>query len=245
MTVLCHINLGRAAYDPTLAMQKRYVELVKSSPWERAYLLTVRHDPAVITLGRGADARHVLASPQQLARRGIEVRSVARGGDVAMHGPGQLVGYPILRLDLHGRDIHRYVRDLEGVLIRLLERLGIAGARIEGLNGVWVGREKIAAVGVAVGRWVTSHGFSLNVRRDLTDFELIVPCGLHGVHLTSVEGQLGHSVLIEPIQQALAECFAEVFGFAMPPESHHAPASPRMRRGWAGSPPVRAGRQVT
>ena len=155
----------------------------------------------------------VRADEEQLAREGIQVHQSSRGGNVTYHGPGQLVAYPILRLDLHGRDIHRYLRDLEEVLIRLLTRFGVEGRRSAGLTGVWVGDEKIAAIGVAVSRWVTYHGFALNVTPDLGHFGLIVPCGIRDKGVTSLARLLAQPVTVAEVKPPLVECVVEVFGF--------------------------------
>jgi lipoate-protein ligase B len=214
MTTLTYLDVGRAPYAPTLRLQERLVAEVKAADPERAYLVLVEHEPPVITLGRGADAAHVVASAARLRAEGIELHPSSRGGDVTYHGPGQLVGYPILRLDLHGRDVHRYLRDLEEVLIRLLARFGIEGGRVEGQTGVWVGCEKVAAIGVAIRRWVTYHGFALNVCPDLRHFDLIVPCGIRGKGVTSLEKLLGRPVPVAEVKAPLVECMLEVFGFA-------------------------------
>jgi lipoate-protein ligase B len=214
MAELEYLDIGRAAYGPTVLLQERLVEEVKSAPEERACLVLVEHDPPVITLGRGArQGDHITVSRERLAREGIEVHESSRGGDVTWHGPGQIVGYPILRLDLHGRDIHRYLRDLEEVLIRVLGRFGIEGRRSAGLTGVWVGDEKIAAIGVAVRRWVTYHGFALNVSPDLLHFGLIVPCGIRDKGVTSLARLLGRPVAVAETKPILVECMVEVFGF--------------------------------
>jgi lipoate-protein ligase B len=163
------LDLGRMAYQTALDLQMGRVEELKreaaASPDapEKAYLILVEHDPPVITLGRGADENNVILSPEELKSQGFQIHTVSRGGDVTYHGPGQLVGYPILRVDRHGRDVHRYLRDIEEVVIRLLARFGVEGTRKPGLTGVWVGEEKIAATGVALSRWVSYHGFPLNV----------------------------------------------------------------------------------
>jgi lipoate-protein ligase B len=214
MTTLECFDIGRAAYGPTVDLQKRLLADVKAAAEERAFLVLVEHDPPVITLGRstrGPD--NVLVPRDRLAREGIELHESSRGGDVTYHGPGQLVGYPILRLDLHGRDVHRYLRDLEEVLIRLLARFGVEGGRTEGLTGVWVGHYKIAAIGVAVSRWVTYHGFALNVEPNLSHFGLIVPCGIRDKGVTSLARVLGRPVTVAEVKRPLAECVAEVFGF--------------------------------
>jgi len=213
MPELIYLDIGRAAYEPTVRLQKRLVDEVKASEAERAYLVLVEHDPPVITLGRGARDTHIVASRERLAREGVQVHESSRGGDVTYHGPGQVVGYPVLRLDLHGRDVHRYLRDLEEVLIRLLARYGLEGRRSEGLTGVWVGQEKIAAIGVAVRRWVTYHGFALNVATNLSHFDLIVPCGIRGKGVTSLSRLLGRPVTVAETRPLVVECVAEVFGF--------------------------------
>jgi len=213
MAELVTLDVGRAAYGPTLRLQERLRREVHAAPEERAYLVFVEHDPPVITLGRGADAAHVVAPRERLAREGVEIHETQRGGDVTYHGPGQIVGYPILRLDLHGRDVHRYLRDLEETLIRLLARFGIQGERTRGMTGVWVGREKVAAIGVAISRWVTWHGFALNVDPDLAHFGLIVPCGLQGMGVTSLARLLGRPITVAEVKGPLVECLVEVFGF--------------------------------
>ena len=214
MAELLYMDLGRAAYEPTLHLQRQlWQEVASCSDRERAYLVLVEHDPPVITLGRSAVAEHVLASPLQLAAERIEVHQIERGGDVTYHGPGELVGYPIIRLDLHGRSVRRFLRDLEEVLIRVLRRLGIEGKRIDGLTGVWVGQEKVAAIGVTIRRWVSYHGFALNVSPHLEHFDLIVPCGLGEKRVTSIERIIGRHVSCDEVQPLLLECMVDVFGF--------------------------------
>ena len=213
MAELVTLDLGRAAYEPVLRLQERLCEEVKAAPQEWAYLILVEHDPPVITLGRGADAAHVTASRERLAREGVEVHESGRGGDVTYHGPGQLVAYPIIRLDLHGRDVHRYLRDLEEVLIRVLARFGVEGTRAEGMTGVWVGAEKVAAIGVAIRRWVTWHGVAINVDTNLDRFNLIVPCGIRGRRVTSLGRLLGRPITVAEVKPHLVECMVDVFGF--------------------------------
>ena len=213
MATLATLDVGRAAYEPTLQLQERLRDEVKAAAEEKAYLILVEHDPPVITLGRGASAAHVTASRERLAAEGIEVHESSRGGDVTYHGPGQLVGYPIMRLDLHGRDVRRYLRDLEEVLIRVLARFGLEGRRAEGMTGVWVGGEKVAAIGVAIRRWVTWHGVALNVCPNLDHFGLIVPCGIRGRGVTSLARLLGRPMTVAEAKPHLVECTVEVFGF--------------------------------
>jgi len=212
MTPLTVMDCGRAAYGPTLELQKKLLREVQSAADDRAYLLLVEHDPAVITLGRRAKAEHLLASRERLAEMGIELAEATRGGDITYHGPGQLVGYPILRLRPGQRPVHAYIRNLEEALIRLLARFGIEGRRIRGKTGVWVGEEKVAAIGVAVSRWTAYHGFALNVATDLSAFDLIVPCGIRGARVTSLEQLLGRAVAIEEVKVPLVECLAETLG---------------------------------
>jgi lipoyl(octanoyl) transferase len=147
----------------------------------------------------------------ELAWRGVEVRETGRGGDVTYHGPGQLVGYPIFDLNPDRRDLHRYVRDLEEALIRTLGSYGVTGERIRGLTGVWVGNEKVAAIGVRIARWVTSHGFALNVATDLSYFGLIVPCGIDDRGVTSLERLLGRPVGLDEVESRVVRAFADVF----------------------------------
>ena len=175
---------GRLGYAAALSLQE---ELVAARCRGGAdILILLEHEP-VVTLGRGARAEHLLQSPAELARRGVTLAECSRGGDVTWHGPGQLVGYPIVDLAARGRDLHRYLRDLEEVLIRTLAAFDVAAGRIPGKTGVWVGAAKIASVGVAVRRWVAWHGFALNVAPDLAGFDAIVPCGLHGVRMTALD----------------------------------------------------------
>jgi lipoyl(octanoyl) transferase len=203
-------SLGRIAYADALALQRALVE-ERREGGTGDLLLLVEH-PHVLTLGvRGDGGRsHVLASPDALAARGIDVFETGRGGDVTYHGPGQLVGYPIMDLRPDRCDVHRYVRDLEEVLIRTAKDFGVAAGRIEGLTGVWVGREKLAAIGVRISRWITSHGFALNVHPDLTCFDLIVPCGIRDHGVTSL-ARLAGEVDAGAVEARLLEHFCDVF----------------------------------
>jgi lipoyl(octanoyl) transferase len=177
-------------------------------------LLLVEHPP-VLTLGvRGDGGRsHILASAADLSTRGIEVFEAGRGGDITYHGPGQLVGYPILDLKPDRQDVHRYVRDLEEVLIRTVAAFGIQAGRVPGCTGVWVGDEKIAAIGVRIARWVTSHGFALNVSTDLDHFKLIVPCGIADKGVTSISRLAGRPVQLAEVERPLLAAFREVFEY--------------------------------
>jgi lipoyl(octanoyl) transferase len=204
-------RLGRVPYADALAIQRSLVEDRRAGRIGDTLLL-VEH-PHVLTLGvRGDGGRsHILASDEMLASRGIEVHETGRGGDITYHGPGQIVGYPIVDLNPDRRDVHRYVRDLETVLIRTAADYGIAAGRIEGLTGVWVGNEKLAAIGVRIARWITSHGFAFNVATDLAQFDLIVPCGIADRGVTSLGRLLGRPVDTAEVENRIIEHFANVF----------------------------------
>jgi lipoate-protein ligase B len=213
MTALVCQDLGRLAYGPAMEIQRERVRQVQEAPEGPAFLLLVEHDPPVITTGRRPSGQHLLATPQQLAREGIQVHATRRGGGITYHGPGQLVGYPIVRLSSIERSLRMYVHGLEDVLIRVLGRWGLSAGRAAGMTGVWVGDEKIAAIGVAVSRWVTYHGFALNVATDLSHFALIVPCGLAGKAVTSLSKCLGRQVSLDEVKPAVIDAVKEVFGF--------------------------------
>lgn len=207
----CH-DLGQMCYDEALAVQERLAAKLAADPAAAPQLLLVEHAPPVITMGRSAQGRHVLASAEQLSAAGVQVRQASRGGDVTWHGPGQIVAYPVVRLDPRVRGLRQYLRDLEEAVIRVLARFGIEGRRINGLTGVWVGEAKIAAIGVAVRKWVTYHGLALNVGPDLSGFELIVPCGLRGRAITSLSILLGRQVTLDEVKPLLAEELIAVLG---------------------------------
>jgi lipoyl(octanoyl) transferase len=205
-------RLGTIGYQDALNLQRQLVE-DRTQGRIPDQLLLLEH-PAVITLGVRTrnDRTHVLASPESLAAQGVGVFETGRGGDVTYHGPGQLVGYPIIDLNPDRRDVHRYVRDLEEVLIRTVAAFGISAARIEGLTGIWVGDEKLAAIGVRISRWVTSHGFALNVSTDLSQFGLIVPCGITDKGVTSMEQLLSRPIPMVEVEDVLVQEFSAVFG---------------------------------
>jgi lipoate-protein ligase B len=205
--------LGRVGYGEVLALQRRRASARMRGEVEDCLLL-VEHPP-VITLGRGAKRRHLLADEDLLRARGIAVWEVERGGDITFHGPGQLVGYPILDLTRHGKDLHRYMRSLEEVLIRTLQPYGIHGERSVGQTGVWVHGAKIASIGVHVTQWVSRHGLALNVSPDLGAFDLIVPCGLSAIRMTSMAALLKRQVPVQTVAESVAEQFALVFDCAM------------------------------
>src|SRR4051812_15263450 len=177
-------------------------------------LLLLQHPP-VNTLGvRRSSRTNVVATDQRLAELGIEIAETGRGGDVTYHGPGQVVGYPILDLNPDRRDVHRYVRDLEEVLMRTAADFGIDAGRVPGLTGVWVGNAKLAAIGVRIARWITSHGFALNVETNLDYFELIVPCGIADRGVTSLSRLLGRPVELAEVEQHIVNHFNNVFQFS-------------------------------
>jgi lipoyl(octanoyl) transferase len=210
-------HLGLMPYAEALALQRELVEQRKAD--RIGDTLLVDEHPHVITLGvRGDGGRsHIVATPQLLAAKTIDVLETGRGGDITYHGPGQLIGYPIVSLKPDRCDVHRYVRDLEEVLIRTAADYEIVAERIRGLTGVWVSpekkdrAEKLAAIGVRISRWVSSHGFALNVNTDLEYFNLIVPCGIADRGVTSLERILGRRVDLAEVAQRVSAHFAAVF----------------------------------
>jgi lipoyl(octanoyl) transferase len=203
-------RLGLVPYGDALALQRALVEDRRAGRVQDLLLL-VEHPP-VLTLGVKGDGgrSHILATPEALAARGIDVFESGRGGDITYHGPGQIVGYPIIDLNPDRRDVHRYVRDLEEVLIRTAGAMGIVTTRVPGLTGVWAGQDKLAAIGVRISRWVTSHGFALNVTTDLTHFDLIIPCGISDRGVTSL-ARLGATASRREVEDLIVGHFCEVF----------------------------------
>jgi lipoyl(octanoyl) transferase len=204
-------RLGVVGYQEALDLQADLVEQRRRG--EIPDLLLLLEHPPVITLGvRGDGGRaNIVATTSRLAEIGIEVFETGRGGDVTYHGPGQIVGYPIIDLKPDRCDVHRYVRDVEEVMIRVCAEWAIDAGRIKGLTGAWVGAEKIAAIGVRISRWVTSHGFALNVSTNLDHFALIVPCGICDRGVTSLERVIGSTVPAQVVEDALIRRFCEVF----------------------------------
>jgi len=204
-------RLGTIGYQAALDLQAQLVERRKQGLIPDQLLL-LEHPP-VITLGVRTrnDRSHVLESEAALAATGVGLFETGRGGDVTYHGPGQLVGYPIVDLKPDRCDVHRYVRDLEEVLIRAVDAFGVRAGRIEGLTGIWVGDQKLAAIGVRISRWVTSHGFALNVNTDLSHFGLIVPCGITDKGVTSLTKKLGREPEMREVEDRFVEHFAAVF----------------------------------
>src|SRR5437867_3533700 len=214
----CHtIDLGLMGYAEAWALQKRVVAARKADAIEDVLLLC--EHPHVITQGRNGKREHLLASEHVLRQKGVEFHTTDRGGDVTYHGPGQILGYPILNLGAIRRDVVWYVRMLEEVMIRATSEFGITAERVAGKTGSWVGNggaeEKPAAIGVHISRWVTSHGFAYNVATDLRYFDLIVPCGIADRKATSLEKLLGRTVKREEIAPRIAKHLGEVFGLEL------------------------------
>jgi lipoyl(octanoyl) transferase len=205
-------RLGVVAYAEGVELQRALVAQRTACEIDDTLLL-LQH-PHVLTFGvkAGESRQHVLATPERLAELGIETHESGRGGDVTYHGPGQIVGYPILDLKPDRCDVHRYVRDLEDVMIRVAGEYGHQAGRIDGLTGAWVGAEKIGAIGVRIQRWVTSHGFAFNVNTDLDFFRLIVPCGISGRGVTSLQRLSGREIPVPEVEDHIVRHFRAVFG---------------------------------
>ncbi|MEO7985383.1 MAG: lipoyl(octanoyl) transferase LipB [Gemmatimonadales bacterium] len=219
------ITLGRRRYRPVLEIQRELRQRTIAGEIDHDTLLLVEHEP-VITLGRGLKPASMPVPAAALERRGVDVLEVERGGDVTYHGPGQLVGYPILDLRRHREDLHWYLRRLEASLIEALDALGVPAERKPGLTGVWTRGRKIASIGIHVKQWVTLHGFALNVTTDLSYFDLIVPCGISGVTMTSVAQELGRSddsAVWDETRLAVVDAFVSTFGFDSPLPIAHSP----------------------
>jgi lipoyl(octanoyl) transferase len=215
-------DLGRVPYAEALEIQRNVARDRIAGVIAEDVLLLVEHPP-VVTLGRSSKAGHLTASPALLAARGVEVFEVERGGDVTFHGPGQLVGYPVIDLKRHRKDLHWYLRQLEGSLIDALATLGITARTRPGLTGVWIETKcdpgvtappmrKIASIGVHARDWVTWHGFALNVTTDLSYFDLMVPCGIPDVEMTSVARELGTTPDAGVVRDAVVSALAHRFG---------------------------------
>jgi lipoate-protein ligase B len=216
---LAVLRLGRVPYLEALDLQRRLADRRQQGDIDRDLLLLLEHEPT-ITLGRGTRPESLPLAVEELQRRGLTVAEVDRGGDVTWHGPGQLVGYPILDLRRHRQDLHWYLRQVEGSLIDALDRLQLPAERNPGYTGVWTRGRKIASIGIHVRQWVTTHGFALNVTNDLDDFGLIVPCGIDGVMMTTVERELGvgdHANLWATTLDAVVAGLAQAFSLAPEP----------------------------
>ena len=204
-------RLGVVSYAAAAEMQRALVEERRAG--HVPDLLLLLEHPHVITLGVKLDAArsHLLATPETLAARNVELHESGRGGDITYHGPGQLVGYPILDLKPDRCDVHRYVRDLEEVMIRAASRFGLPAGRVGGLTGAWVGADKLGAIGVRISRWITSHGFAFNVTTNLDYFNLIVPCGIASGGVTSLSRALGTPIEMADAESAIVANFCDVF----------------------------------
>lgn len=208
--------LGTFSYADGLRLQDELVRARRAG--DVADQLLLLEHPHVITLGTSSNTNHVLVDEAERALLGIELFDSGRGGDVTYHGPGQLVGYPIFDLKPDRCDLHRYVRDLEAALLRALALLGLTAQRKDGLTGVWIGDEKIAAIGVRVSSgWITSHGFALNVCTDLSYFDAIVPCGIRALGVTSISRALGRALSVTAVLPVVARAIAETFGQTIEP----------------------------
>lgn len=207
------LNLGLVGFEKAYDLQK---ELHKFRRERRIddFLILLEHKP-VVTIGRRGRKDNILVSEEFLQSKEIRVFEIDRGGDVTLHCPGQLVGYPVLDLRFHGKNIHRYLRNLEEVIIRLLRLYGVDSRRIENNTGVWVGEKKVASIGIGVKGWVTFHGFAININSDLSYFSFIRPCGFEGRTVTSLGEILGREVEPAGVRHHLIECFGEVFNLRM------------------------------
>ncbi|MGH9371112.1 MAG: lipoyl(octanoyl) transferase LipB [Vicinamibacterales bacterium] len=220
-------RLGLVPYADGLELQQQLVEARKADRIPDQLLL-LEHPP-VITLGAKVrnDRSHVLASPDALGAEGVALFEAGRGGDVTYHGPGQLVGYPILDLRPDRCDVHRYVRDLEQVMIDAAAAFGVAAERVPGLTGAWVGSDKLAAIGVRISRWITSHGFAFNVTTDLSHFRFIVPCGIADRGVTSLGRLLGRTVPMRQVEDQVLAAFSRAFNRELVEPSAAAAAASR------------------
>lgn len=204
------VDLGFVDYAEAVEIQRRQAG-EREAGRAKDTLFLLEH-PHVITCGRNAREENLRVAREELARRGVALHESSRGGDVTYHGPGQLVGYPVLQLPPGRRDVHAYVRDLEEVLIRALADFGLTATRDPKHPGVWIGRNKIGALGVHIARWTTTHGFALNVATELRYFELITPCGIQGRGVTSLASELGAAPAMGDVKAAVGRRFREVFG---------------------------------
>jgi len=222
MSELWVVNLGTVPYEEALELQRALARERISGAIPEDMLLLLEHPP-VVTLGRATKAANLISSAEFLASKGVELFEVERGGDVTFHGPGQLVGYPIIDLKRHKLDLHWYLRQVEEALIQTLAAYSIPAERNVGFTGVWTNGRKIASIGVHARDWVTWHGFALNVTTDLSYFDLIVPCGIDGVTMTSIEKEIDRSdsqlpqATVEAASEIAARVFGELFGLELVP----------------------------
>ena len=203
--------LGRLDYAEALELQRNIARDRIAGTIQQDVLLLMEHPP-VVTMGRASKEQHLVASPEFLKSKGVELFEVERGGDVTFHGPGQLVGYPIIDLKRHRQDLHWYLRKIEESLINTLADFGIPGERNTAYTGVWTRGKKIASIGVHARDWVTWHGFALNVNTDLSYFDLIIPCGIDGVVMTSIAREIGSELVsMQDVRDRVSAKFAEAF----------------------------------
>ena len=208
---LFRVDLGRTRYKNAWEIQKRLVGLRSKNQIPDCLLLT-EHDP-VITMGRASSKSNLLCSPAELRERGVGLFEIERGGDITFHGPGQLVVYPIIDLNARARDLHRYLRDLESIVVATLSDLGLDAGIKHGLTGVWVDDHKVAAIGIAVSRWVAYHGVALNVSTDLDYYKLINPCGITQFPVGSISSLLKKKIDLQEVTDLLANNFARLFSY--------------------------------
>ena len=204
------IDLGSVPFETALKIQHQLMD-GKKNGMEEDYLLTLEH-PHTYTIGATGSLENLLVDEEYLKFNGIELQHIRRGGDITYHGPGQLVAYPILNLNNYYKDLHRYLRDLEEVLISTVKQFGIAAGRKSGLTGIWVGDEKLASIGIKMSKWITMHGTALNVSTDLSYFDNIIPCGVRDKSVTSMSKILGKSLEVKEVSHVYVRSFSRVFG---------------------------------
>lgn len=209
---------GVVGYQDALSMQERVADARRMGSIQDDVLFLLEHPPT-ITVGKKGSIQELLASENALAEMGIQVHHIGRGGRLTYHGPGQIVGYPIFDLSKHGRDLHHYLRELEQAIISSLADFEIKAQRKEGLTGVWVGEQKIASIGIQVKRWVSMHGFALNVCPDMNHFQLLQPCGFSADIMTSMASLLNRPISTSTVMGSLQDSFAAVFGLEIVPVS--------------------------
>lgn len=211
MNIFKVYKLGKVPYRKALEIQLKLLEMRVNG--EIGDTLLLLEHPPTFTIGRRGNMGNLLAAKNYLSKAGIHFEVISRGGDITYHGPGQLVGYPIMDLNGMGRDVHKYLRNLEETIIVSLGDFGIRGRRIKGITGVWTKWHKIASIGVGVRRWVTYHGFALNVNTDLSYFDMIVPCGIENVKMTSIQRWLAKNEEIDmpEAEDAIVKAFSQVF----------------------------------
>ena len=205
-----HLEMGLVPYEEALELQHLLMEKKKSGE-EKDYLITLEH-PHTYTIGSSGSEKNLLVSNEYLKAKGISLQHIGRGGDITYHGPGQLIAYPVLDLNHYQKDLHKYLRDLEEVLMLTVKQFGITAERKTGLTGIWVKDEKLASIGIRMSKWITIHGSALNVATDLKLFDNIIPCGIMDKSVTSMSKLLGYTIDIEDVTPVYVNSFADVFG---------------------------------